>query len=50
VCGAGWDDQPAPEGDATMSGATDLKKFLLAFIFTIAGFSLLFFVLTTMAM
>ncbi len=33
-----------------MSGATDFKRFLLAFVFTIAGFSFLFFVLTTRVM
>lgn len=33
-----------------MNGVADLKRFLLAFLFTIAGFSLLFFVLTTKVM
>ncbi len=33
-----------------MNGAADFRRFLLAFIFTIAGFSLLFFVLTTKVM
>ncbi len=33
-----------------MIGATDIKRFLLAFAFTIVGFSLLFFVLTTKVM
>jgi len=30
-----------------MNSAANFKRFLLAFLFTIAGFSLLFFVLTT---
>jgi len=38
------------EGDAIMNGVTDIKRFLLAFAFTIAGFSLLFFVLTSKVM
>lgn len=33
-----------------MNGATEIKRFLLAFVFTIVGFSILFFVLTTKAM
>jgi len=33
-----------------MNGAADIKRFLLAFLFTIAGFSLLFFVLTARTM
>ena len=36
----------APGGGAIMNSAADIKRFLLAFLFTIAGFSLLFFVLT----
>jgi hypothetical protein len=33
-----------------MNSAANIKRFLLAFLFTIAGFSLLFFVLTTKVM
>jgi len=33
-----------------MNRATDIKRFLLAFFITIAGFSFLFFVLATKVM
>ena len=33
-----------------MTSATEIRRFLLAFLYTIAGFSLLFFVLTTRTM
>jgi len=33
-----------------MNSAAEIKRFVLVFVFTIAGFSLLFFVLTTRIM
>ncbi len=47
VAGAGRDFRLAPKGDVAMNSATEIKRFLLAFLFTIVGFSLLFVVLTT---